>query len=163
MAEIHTVTVQLLLGHFKSYMLFTRWDLIRHIGKQCTPGLGHLFLRQWPQFFPIRTDQGWWLTYYFFPTKFSKENLVHCNADKILCTLNMMWEENCIKSNLSMSSMNTIISHELSWWKTIIFSENIEYDISGTIVQKAKPLFRFQCTSLVSRKPFSHLNVGLSL
>ena len=59
MAEIHTVNVQLLLGHFKSYILFTRWDLIRHIGKQCTPGLGYLVLRRWPQFFPIRTDQGW--------------------------------------------------------------------------------------------------------
>ena len=43
------------------------------------------------------------------------------------------------------------------------FFNNIKYDPSGAIVQKAKPLFRVQCTSLVSRKPFNYLNVLICL
>ena len=70
-SESHYVTVLDMYGKKKNilktsrrYRLFNSWEV--RIGKNRARGLG--YPRQRAQFFPIRTDLGWGLTFLFFST-----------------------------------------------------------------------------------------------
>ena len=70
-SESHYVTVLDMYGKKKNilktsrrYRLFNSREV--RIGKNCARGLG--YPRQRAQFFPIRTDLGWGITFLFFST-----------------------------------------------------------------------------------------------